>query len=206
MLRSHKRKRGLFRSSLSRTGAVFGCLAVCAGLAWGGLEGSKHDFSGAGWTDGDSCGVCHTPHTETPPKAAPLWNPNADLNRTFGTPLAESKKAGIGTTICLRCHDGTIARDMIPNVSLRERFPNKHHPGLFAAGHGSSNHPVGVPFPRVDKGFHSLSKVESGGVVLLPEGRVECISCHDQHNMSGHKYMLRMSNARSALCLTCHNK
>lgn len=204
MRSSHERV--MFRSSVRYTGVVFCFSAICAGLAWGGLEGSKHDFSGEGWTQGDSCAVCHTPHREEAPTVAPLWDPNADLNRTFGTPLVESKKAGLGTTLCLRCHDGTIARDMIPTASSRDRFPNKRHPGLFATGHGRSDHPVGVSYPRVDRGFHSLSRVESGGVVLLPGGQVECNSCHDPHNMSGHKYMLVMSNARSALCLTCHNK
>ncbi|MBN4058944.1 cytochrome c3 family protein [bacterium AH-315-J04] len=40
----------------------------------------------------------------------------------------------------------------------------------------------------------------------MPNGRVECTSCHDPHNQSGAPYMLVKSNARSALCLTCHKK
>lgn len=189
-----------------RTVAILGISVLCAGIAFGGIKGSKHDFSSEQWADGDSCGVCHTPHREEVPETAPLWDPQADLNRTFGTPLSESKEAGVGTTMCLRCHDGTIARDTIPIDTPRNRFENVQHPGHFSIGHGDSNHPVGVEYPRVEKGFHAPSKVESGGHVLLPGGRVECISCHDPHAMSGHKYMLVMSNARSALCLTCHNK
>ena len=44
------------------------------------------------------------------------------------------------------------------------------------------------------------------GTVTLPGGRVECISCHDPHNAAGEANMLVTSNARSALCLTCHDK
>jgi predicted CXXCH cytochrome family protein len=42
--------------------------------------------------------------------------------------------------------------------------------------------------------------------VRLPDGRVECVSCHDPHNQSGTQAMLAVSNRRSALCLTCHVK
>jgi len=185
---------------------MLGVSMLCAGLALGGIEGSKHDFSSEEWSQDDSCGACHTPHREQAPTTAPLWDPNADLNKTFGTPLGESLKAGVGTTLCLRCHDGTIARDTIPVDRPRERFPNKQHPGLFSSGHGESDHPVGVEYPRVAKGFRASTTVESGGAVTLPDGHVECISCHDPHNMTGNKFMLVMSNARSALCLTCHNK
>lgn len=191
---------------VARVMVVLGVSLLGAGLAWGGIEGSKHDFSSEKWSDGDSCGVCHTPHREEAPTAAPLWDPEADLNRTFGTPLSESKEAGAGTTMCLRCHDGTIARDTIPIETTRSRFPNKRHPGIFTSGHGGSDHPVGVEYPRVADGYHPATSVESGGAVVLPGGRVECISCHDPHNLSGQKYMLVMSNARSALCLTCHDK
>jgi len=191
---------------LTRAAIATSVSVLCAGLAWGGIEGSKHDFSSEKWSNGDSCGACHTPHHEEAPTAAPLWNPQADLNRTFGTPLGDSKDAGSGTMMCLRCHDGTIARDTIPISGERARFENVSHPGLFSSGHGRSDHPVGVEYPSIAKGFHSSSTVESGGAVLLPGGRVECTSCHDPHNMSGQKYMLVMSNARSALCLTCHNK
>jgi predicted CXXCH cytochrome family protein len=178
---------------------------LCAGLALGGIEGSKHDFSSEKWADGDSCGVCHTPHREEPPTAAPLWDPDADLNRTFGTPITSSAEPGMGTLMCIRCHDGTIARDTIP-IEPRGRFPNLRHPGLFGAGHGRSDHPVGVEYPNVQDGYHPANKVEASGEVRLPGGRVECITCHDPHDMSGQKYMLVMSNARSALCLTCHDK
>lgn len=180
------------------------------GWAWGGIEGSKHDFSGRPWANGETCGVCHTPHQSLPPKAAPLWNTKADLSRRFGTTaLASTSKArpspGGGTQLCLRCHDGTVVAPSIANVK-RDRFVNKHNPGIFRSAHGGTDHPVGIAYPQVNKKFRPMTSVVALGAVVLPKGRVECISCHDPHNTSGVAKMLVTSNARSALCLTCHDK
>ncbi len=181
------------------------CSLALAGWAWAGIEGSKHDFTHESWSDGDACGACHTPHTPEPPQAAPLWDADADLNRTFGTSLSGDARPGNGTLICIRCHDGTIARDTISGQA-KERFRHKQHPGLFHSGHQTSDHPVGIEYPDFDDQFHPASTVTAKGAVALPDGRVECISCHDPHNHAGEKLMLVISNARSALCLTCHKK
>jgi predicted CXXCH cytochrome family protein len=191
----------------NRITAIFAAIVivVVGRWAWGGIEGSKHDFSKKEWSGGDACGVCHSGGSDKPPTAAPLWDQNADLNRTFGTPLKDSKAAGAGTTICLRCHDGTIARDTVTEQS-RRRFTNKQNPSLFRAGHNTGDHPVGVEYPKSDKEYQPITSVISKGSIPLPEGKVECISCHDPHNTNDQDHMLVMSNSRSALCLTCHRK
>jgi len=188
-------------------------LVIAAGLVvtilseWApaGIEGSKHDLSNKAWSGGETCGACHSPHSAVPPKAAPLWNANADLTRTFGSAIGKTAQPGSSTRMCVRCHDGTVARDTVTGV-IKARFINKQHPGLFSAGHGRTDHPVGVKYPQFDKGFRAETSVLAGGEVQLPNGRVECISCHDPHNQSGNPFMLVMSNARSALCLKCHRK
>jgi predicted CXXCH cytochrome family protein len=191
---------------------VFGALLatglVCVGTwAWADLTGSKHDFSNAEWADGDRCGACHGPASSVP-TSAPLWDPNADLSRRFGPGRGSNKPTpGAGTTVCLRCHDGTIASDAVGGVQPeRDRFANKRNPGLYSAGMERADHPVGVRYPAMDRSFRPRSFVESEGVVLLPAGRVECTSCHDPHNADDTGQMLVKSNARSALCLTCHKK
>ena len=180
-------------------------LSSLCGWAIAGIEGSKHDFSNRDWSGGNQCGACHSPHSATPPTAAPLWNADADLKRTFGVAIGEKPSPGSGTKMCIRCHDGTIARDTIAGA-VKGRFVNKQNPGMFGSGHDRSDHPVGVRFPVVDRGFRPLASIEARGDVMLPEGKVECVSCHDPHNQAGHDSMLVMSNARSALCLTCHRK
>lgn len=185
--------------------------ASLGGWASGGIEGSKHDFSDRPWAGDDTCGVCHTPHRRVAPKAAPLWNPKADLSRRFGTAIGRNAaatgapRAGTGTTMCLRCHDGTVA-DAIIAGKQSERPANQQRWGMFRAVHGASDHPVGVAYPQMDRGYRPMPTVVALGSVLLPQGRVECVSCHDPHNSADTSYMLVTSNAGSALCLTCHNK
>ena len=179
--------------------------ALVTGWAWAGIEGSKHDFTSAEWSGGDACGVCHAPQSDELPTAAPLWDPGADLTRTFGTPLEQSRRAGGGSRTCLRCHDGTIASDTFASES-HLRIVHTRHPGLFQSGHGTSNHPVGVDYPRVNREYRPAPLVTATGEISLPDGKVECISCHDPHGQSGVAHMLVTSNARSALCLSCHRK
>lgn len=181
-------------------------LTVAAGLAQDGLEGTKHDFSNRDWFDGDSCGACHAPQSAEPAAVAPLWNPRADLAKSFATPRgARQNLPGEGTLICLRCHDGTVAKATVTGVK-KPRFVNKFNPGFFRSGHGTSDHPVGIPYPNVAEGFRPMTTVIAGGAVTLPGGNVECFSCHDPHGHSAEKYMLVSTIARSALCLTCHAK
>ncbi len=176
------------------------------GLALAEIEGSKHDFADAAWSGGDRCGACHVPHKSQDPTAAPLWNTNADLSERFGAAAIRGPESpGSGSLLCMRCHDGTIAKDTISGTK-RERFAFAQHPGVFETGHGTSDHPVGIAYPQFDKGFHPASSVVASGAVTLPNDRVECTSCHDPHNQSGADHMLVRRNDRSALCLTCHKK
>lgn len=186
--------------------AGIGLVAASFGAtALGGITGSKHDFSRKEWTGGDRCAACHATENVVPPRTIPLWNAGADITRRFGFPFDRRPRPGNGTLICVRCHDGSIARDSIAGI-LRDRFINKQNPGLFGAGHGRSDHPVGVRYPQFDRGYRPITLVLAKGTVLLPDGRVECNSCHDPHNQSGNRFMLVRDNHRSALCLTCHRK
>lgn len=180
-------------------------LAVLAGWAIGGIEGSKHDFGSKDWNGGDSCGVCHAPHRSEPPKGPPLWDPQADLSQRFGGVAGGKSVPGFGTLSCLRCHDGTVAGETATG-SGGARLTSAEHPGSLTTGHGATDHPVGVPYPLTNKYYQPSVKVLASGAVQLPGDRVECVSCHDPHNEAGLPAMLVMSNARSALCLTCHKK
>lgn len=173
-----------------------------------GLKGSKHDFTDEAWTGGDLCVACHAQAPEQLPEA-PLWGPSQSFNEAFGEainapPGERPRLPGAGSMICMRCHDGALASDMFGGLSAPAAV-NHRHPAVMTAGH-ATNHPVGVAYPQHDRGFHPMHAVVSEGMVRLPDGRVECISCHDPHNQAGARFMLTKSNARSALCLTCHNK
>jgi len=187
------------------TAITLPCLLVLCGLSFAGVTGSKHDLSNPEAGRDDVCGSCHVPHRPEPPTSKPAWDPNADLTRTFGNPIQKRLAPGRGTTLCLTCHDGTVAPDLINGITPGG-FTNKSTPAMFTAGGQTGNHPMGIKYPQVDKGFRAASSVIAAGTVTLPGGNVECISCHDPHDTSGVAYMLAMSNARSALCLTCHKK
>lgn len=204
-------------NGLRFVGASAVLLAGLAGWAWAaGIEGSKHDFSERPWAEDNTCGACHAPHNSEDPKAAPLWDQNVDLGRRFSVELgkeAESKREkqrtesqpGPGTTSCLRCHDGTVAVSAISGVK-GDRFVNLRNPGVYSSAHEVTDHPVGVPYPELKEDFRPVTSVLAKGTVRLPAGQVECVSCHDPHNTAGIDKMLITSNARSALCLTCHDK
>lgn len=198
-------------------------LTLAGGLALADLAGSKHDFSAAEWADGDRCIACHAEDRREPPKTPPLWDPDADLSRKFGRAVGREKGSpGLGTLICLRCHDGTIARDTVGSVIsakgrvatgraggttlTRKRFTNKRSGGMFRAGPQTTDHPVGVKYPQFDRSYRPLTSVVASRTVRLPNGQVECTSCHDPHNAAALPHMLVTTNTRSTLCLTCHKK
>lgn len=125
---------------------------------------------------------------------------------TGQSPAHEPNRFTPGATslICLGCHDGTVASSTIGTAhamlaGVREGFE-------VPDGFVWRDHPIGVPYPQRERGYVPRSRVEADGRIRLPEGRVECVSCHDPHNAAGEPYLLAMSNRRSALCLACHEK
>ena len=175
-----------------------------------GLTGSAHDFSGEAWTGGDKCVACHAGPTEKLPADAPIRRPSAPFGRTFGDAVSPGGKPprtipGPGSLVCIGCHDGTVTGDMFGGLAA-PRSLNLQHPALRRSGHGGTNHPVGVEYPAFDLDYRPVNAVLSEQKVLLPNGRVECTSCHDPHNQTGSEHMLTKDNTASALCLTCHRK
>jgi predicted CXXCH cytochrome family protein len=64
---------------------------------------------------------------------------------------------------------------------------------------------VGIRYPQGSvEDYHPASAVRADGLPL-PEGRIQCVTCHDPHNAGGHAGMLQISNERSRLCLSCHD-
>ncbi len=188
------------------------------------IVGSAHDFKTKSWnTTGEICVVCHTPHNaNTSVSNAPLWNhslsavasytpySSATMQSTAGQPDGASK-------LCLSCHDGTVA---LENFGGKTTGSNMMSGGSLV-GDGaklSDDHPISMTYDAalsgLDKGLNdpttTPSGVAGGGHItddLLIGGKMQCSSCHDVHNsVSGTTHLLRVSNAASALCLTCHKK
>ncbi|UCD27558.1 MAG: hypothetical protein JSV03_10615 [Planctomycetota bacterium] len=172
------------------------------------IVGSKHDFSEATGRWGSACDACHIPHIQAiRPTTQPTTQPAFEIYRIKGQRRVfepDRYMPGPTSLICLGCHDGTVATSTIGSshallAGLREGFAA---PDSFVW----RDHPIGVPYPRNNREYQPLAFVLAKGRVRLPEGRIECISCHDPHSEAKIDPMLVMSNKRSALCLSCHVK
>ncbi len=122
--------------------------------------------------------------------------------------------------LCLSCHDGTVALDSYggkagatyinPNRSLGTDLSNDHPISITyddtTAGEDGALYPPSST-TGIIIGTGADSKEGTLAEMMVPTGKVQCTSCHDVHN----KFvqvdpLLKISNAGSALCLTCHNK
>ncbi len=181
------------------------------------IAGSAHDFSPETWNaSGEICIVCHTPHNAVTLSDAPLWNhelttqtftlyASPTLNATMAQPTGSSK-------LCLSCHDGTVALENFGGTTGGTNFVT----GNALVGIDiSDDHPISFTYDAAlataDGGLFDPTTASSGlgGTInddLLLGGQLQCASCHDVHNGAGIAFLLRMNNAASNLCLTCHNK
>ncbi|MCF6169584.1 MAG: cytochrome c3 family protein [Bacteroidales bacterium] len=190
-------------------------LAFTVQLSMGQISGTKHDFSTKGWNpSGEICIVCHTPHNAIT-GAEPLWNhelstatytvySSSTMDATPGQPNGNSK-------LCLSCHDGTVAIDNFGGATGGSQFIG----GNKNLGTDLSNdHPISFTYDAAlagtDGGLFDPTTTNSGlgGTItadMLFANEMQCASCHDVHDDTNGDFLV-MSNAASALCLTCHNK
>lgn len=205
---------------------VLGAAAAVAGIA-----DSVHDFRDELGID-QICVVCHTPHNAVDPLAngldyAPLWNhesgstvytlySSATLDHTPGQPDGSTK-------LCLSCHDGSIAVDNYGGTTTGTVYADD---SMFDGAPGSAvgsardfgtsldnDHPVSFGYDAVaatdPEILPSSSATPVGGTIasrLLVDGKVQCSSCHDVHDVDGNPHLLVITNQGSELCLTCHVK
>lgn len=179
-------------------GATAADLAARAALT-SGLIGSKHDFTEGGRDGRDLCLPCHTPHLVAAPP------PRFDQRVLTTQPLRPFQALDVELTgwslLCLGCHDGVTAQDVYASthaVTVADQLGNSR-----LGTRGLRSHPVGTPYPPAAEGYEPRAAVEAAGLPL-PEGRIQCTTCHDAHNTYGHSGMLKIGNRRSRLCLTCH--
>ncbi len=167
------------------------------------------------WDDATSevaCTTCHMDPDEA--RAIPissdgsrplLWNPDiqAATNTGYDSPTMDARPAMLSgsSALCMSCHDGTLA-EMSSGLAIGRDGLSNDHPISFrydaslAARDGKLRDPSYAP-----SGL--------GGTIgqdLLESGTMQCTSCHVFHERSSAVPMLlRKSNTRSNLCLTCHN-
>lgn len=194
-------------------GAMVLALAAQAGAQ---ISGSAHDFSDAnGWQSGvtEICVFCHTPHNAST-TVEPLWN-HALSAATYTTYASSTLDATVGTpsgasSLCLSCHDGTVAVDSYGGVTGTNFMGTVNAAANFGTDL-SNDHPISFTYNTAlvtaDGGLNDPTTSPVADLLYgAGSDQVECASCHDVHNGLGQPNLLVMSNVGSALCLTCHSK
>jgi predicted CXXCH cytochrome family protein len=186
--------------------AVSGTTVMAAGVL-----GTPHDFSDTNGvftsSEGEICLPCHIPHNANP-DIAPLWNHAVPASADF-TLHSTNDVLGGESLACLGCHDGQTAIDNYGGVTNGTEFMT----GSANVGRDlSDDHPVGVEYGTSTRraavgtiwGGHAGIAGTWGNVPLYgTDNTVECASCHTPHDNDNGNF-LRIDNAGSHLCATCH--
>lgn len=220
------------------------------------LIGSKHDFtglnqragvramSGVAFSDfGNPCVYCHLPPEEAATATEALggidgWNrvaPATEHYKLFQSASldAESTTPNSLTLLCLSCHDGTMAVDMVlmkptgfnskKDAAMHMKLNGaneltscgKCHNGVAAHDISSkvigqdlmNDHPVSFQYGGLnwkDRDFRMPNLAQGfSNGVALYNGNIECASCHDIHNSTQE---MMLATRKDILCITCHSK
>lgn len=165
-----------------------------------GIIGSKHDFTDSGRVGRDLCLPCHTPHVTS--REAPLITTTQPAPLS-GVALGPDVQLNAASLLCLSCHDGVVASDVYAGPHAMT-WSDRPAGGVRAGTPRLTSHPIGTLYPVARPDYHSPAAVTGDWRIRLPDGRVQCTSCHDPHNTGRHHGMLVIPNERSRLCLTCH--
>lgn len=194
-------------------------VALAGTGAMGQISLSRHNFSSYGWSGGEICKPCHTPHFSNTTVGF-LWN-HALTDATYtmheGTGTAAAN-IDSRSRMCLGCHDGTVALDSFggttgtnfigPLGNIGTDLTNDHPIGSDAIypttpstsyNPQDANHRVGT----APNQLRLRSWINPSGTEQFVVG---CSTCHTVHNTGNFGHMLRFSNSSSQLCLTCHIK
>jgi len=198
--------------------ALAGALGARPMAQVAGVVGTSHDLrTAAGVTaNAQICITCHTPHNANPPRQSLLWNRTLTGAGTFslydstvnpdfagGTP---DLTAGNATSLlCLGCHDGSIALNVVYNnspLSATDYLSSTVTGAALLASDLRNDHPVGFDYSS-SVTAKPLEYNASPTGVKLSAGRVECSSCHNVHSDANNPF-LRVAIDNSQLCLSCH--
>lgn len=212
----------------------------------GTIVNSKHDLAWGyeqlsgihPWDDYNQvCVFCHTPHGASQSQGA-LWNRQAPSGPytlyQSGTLEGAPGQPGRSSLVCLSCHDGSLAVDLVIRKPLYGTSTTSgKHGAMTTAGTDpwvncgvschrpssgwhdaslkylstdlSNDHPVGIAYSSSPR----LNPAPPGGKfsngVRLADNKVECISCHNPHDPTNPPFLVTPDD-QSALCYTCHNK
>mgnify|MGYP003572330238 FL=1 len=205
-------------------GAALLATSVFTAATVADIIGSPHDFTLTSWGSGEVCKPCHTPHFAE--DVGYLWAHELSV-ATYTLFDGTTSSAGgvteldVYSRMCLSCHDGTVALNSYHNGGGVDVYIIDAYK-IGADGDLSDDHPIGntAHYPIAGSSQFNPAVLSPAGyygfgggyfptVPLFPMGTdevVSCSTCHTPHAKAGIDHLLRMDNAGSALCLTCHIK
>lgn len=166
----------------------------------------------------DPCLFCHVPHSGVQTSNGALWSQtlSSQVYKSYGsTTLHNSSQQpmlGGDSSLCLSCHDGTVAvGQTVPSGQIQmsgNMFPaDKFGTDL------QGSHPFSLKTPLVDAPdlVQSLTTTHTTAdplhAVNLINNDVECTSCHTPHSQmvdTISKNFLVRDSSSGQLCLSCH--
>ncbi len=191
----------------------------------------SHDMSPASGSPitgnlGSPCLYCHAPHSGingTPGVGGtPLWSQKLSsvtsyqvyTSTTLVNKTTTSPPLGSNSTLCLSCHDGTVALGTLTPYGQVAMTGSLANTPADLGTNLQSTHPFSfiTPLQPASDLWPSLSAsppstADTTGAVTLINGNVECGSCHNPHvqNIDSSSDFLAIDNSQSALCLSCHS-
>jgi predicted CXXCH cytochrome family protein len=94
---------------------------------------------------------------------------------------------------CMECHDSKGDSNAL---SIDRNMIVRHDTG-------AANHPIAVKYAEVARGGGYRPVEQLSKRILLPNGRLSCVSCHDGYN-GNHGKLVAMTTG-SSLCFECHD-
>lgn len=203
---------------MKATVAVLLLVFTSVALAQTGDILGAHDLSMSGKSHitgqmSAACLYCHVPHSGI--GKGPLWGQtySSSIYNTYTSTTEQNSSAqpqlGQASSLCLSCHDGTVAvgdvqpYGPIPMIGVMPKMGTDL----------TSTHPFGLQLPMKDASDLVSSLVANGTTadpthaVQLIKGNVECSSCHNPHIQSidplNANFLVR-DNVKGAICLSCH--
>lgn len=169
----------------------------------------------ADWKGDLTCSTCHEVHAKTPGKmrgkrrGRELCLSCHDAQffvrmRDQGNSMMASGHLDTGSAAmdprldpysrqCMACHGGKGDGDA---PSVDRNMVVRH-------GATSLNHPIGASYAKAAKfgGYRQIAQISKK--ILLPNGLVSCVSCHEGYSKTHGKLVI--PRAKSALCFECHD-